>query len=126
MRSAITILMGFVILISSTILVANRIDVTARDIEAQLNQTEVLLNASQWKEASLLIEKSYSNWTELHNWWKIFLNHSILNNIEISYKKLEKYVQFQEKGDAMAELNTLTFLLQQVPESETLKFNNVL
>lgn len=126
MRSAITILMGFVILISSTILVANRIDVTSRDIEAQLNQTEVLLNASQWKEASLLIEKSYSNWTELHNWWKIFLNHGILNNIEISYKKLEKYVQFQEKGDAMAELNTLTFLLQQVPESETLKFNNVL
>ncbi|UWG98783.1 DUF4363 family protein [Dehalobacter sp. DCM] len=126
MRSVITIILGFIIIISSTVLITHRIDTTARVIEDQLKQTETLMEDNQWEESLVSLEQSYSSWTQLHDWWKIFLNHSILNNIEISYKKLEEYIQYHEKGDAMAELNTLMFLLHQVPESETLRFTNIL
>jgi len=126
MRSTLTIILGFLILIGSTLWVADRIDSTSSAVLDNLDQIELLVASDQWDEASLKIQQTYDHWTKLHDWWSIFLNHGILNNIEISYKRLSQYVKYKEKSHSMAELNTLIFLLQEVPKSETLKLNNIL
>lgn len=126
MRSTIAIIMGFVILLGSSLYVANRINYTSENMQVQLDQAEISIRANNWEQALGQINETYQHWSKSKNWWAVVLNHSTLSNIEISYLRLQEFTANKEVSLSLAELKTLLFLLKEIPESETLRFNNIL
>jgi len=126
MRSTISIIVGFLVLFSISIFITGQIDRTADTIMLQLDKAEVLIAAEKWDEAETIINSTYENWLTAKNWLAIVLNHSTLSNIEISYKRLQQFSLTKEKALSLAELNTLKIMLEDIPESEALRLNNIL
>ncbi|MGI6449593.1 MAG: DUF4363 family protein [Desulfitobacteriia bacterium] len=126
MRSTIAIIVGFVLLIFCSLYVTNKINTTSENILAELSEAEVQLRANDWEVALLKINETYEQWSVAKNWWAMILNHSTINNIEISYLRLQQYAGHKDQALAMAELKTLLLLLKDVPESEALRLNNIL
>lgn len=126
MRSTILIIAGFLILFSISIFITGQINQTADVIMGELDKAEVLIAAEQWAEAEAIINSTYEKWFVARNWLAIVLNHSTLNSIEISYKRLQQFCLTKEKALSLAELNTLKIMLEDIPESEALRLNNIL
>ncbi|RNC28743.1 MAG: hypothetical protein AWM53_01184 [Candidatus Dichloromethanomonas elyunquensis] len=125
MRATIAIILGFLILISISAYLGIQIQHTAQTIQAELNQAEVLIHSNRWNEASALIDETLDDWSQAKLWWAIILNHNTLDTIEISYARLRQYTLNQETSHSLAELNTLMVLLENIPESESLRLNNI-
>jgi len=126
MRSTIAILLGFIVLFGTSFWVSSRINHTAEIIQVQLQQAELHLQSNQWEAAASAYNQAYVNWSKVRKWWAVFLNHNTLDNMEICYQRLQQFILTQEKALALAELNTLQILLENIPESEALRLNNIL
>lgn len=126
MRSTIGIILGFLILFGTSFYLTYKITNTSETFLDQNKQTETLIRQSKWDEAGNLTRQTYSSWKKEKSWWAIVLNHNILNNIEASYLRLEQYISTRQKALSLSELSTLTVLLKEVPESQSVRLNNVL
>ncbi|HHV65813.1 MAG TPA: DUF4363 family protein [Peptococcaceae bacterium] len=126
MRSTIAILVGFAILVGSSIFINYKIDDTSEDIRAQLIQAEFDLRANNWDTALEKINQTYEQWSKAKNWWAMLLNHSTINSIDISYLRLQQFVGNQDLTLSLAELKVLLLLLEDVPKSETVRLKNIL
>ncbi|NLP45006.1 MAG: DUF4363 family protein [Peptococcaceae bacterium] len=126
MRSTAIILLGFVILIGSSLLINHWINYTSVNILIELEHVEELLDSKKFEEAQVKIGNTYKYWLEIKNWYAIVLNHNTLKSIEISYLRLQQYINYQDTSLAHAELKTLQLLLKDIPESESFKIYNIL
>lgn len=126
MRSTLVIILGFVMIFGTASVIAVKIDHSSDLIQDQLKKAEVLLQSKQWDEASSVIDDAYDSWLGAKNWWAVFLNHSTLDSIEISYQRLQQFALTQDVSQSLAELHTLKILLENIPESESLRLNNIL
>jgi hypothetical protein len=126
MRATIAIVLGFLILIAISGYSVFQIEKTSQNLQLQLEAAENSITAGQWDEASAQIKTSFDNWTQARNWWAIILNHSTLEGIEVSYTRLEQYTLHREITFSLTELKTLKILLENIPESESLKLHNIL
>ncbi|NLL51103.1 MAG: DUF4363 family protein [Peptococcaceae bacterium] len=125
MRATLVIVLGFIILFGSAILVSHKVNVTAGIIEESLEQVSTLIETDEWDKASQIINNNYESWQEAKRWWALVVNHNVLNNVEISYQRLNRLVYYQEKSFSLAELDTLITLLKDIPETESLRIINI-
>lgn len=126
MRSAIGILLGFAILIGGSTYVTNKIELTAQSINSQLEQAEELINSNNWDEAIEIINQAYEKWLPVKPYWALVLNHSTLSSIEISCLRLQQYALYKESAHTLAEIETLKILLNDIPESQSIRIYNIL
>lgn len=126
MRSAIGILLGFAILIGGSMYVTNKIELTAQNINSQLEQAEELINSNDWDEAIGIINQAYEKWQPVKPYWALVLNHNTLSSIEISCLRLQQYALYKEYAHTLAEIETLKILLNDIPESQSIRIYNIL
>ncbi|NLM20459.1 MAG: DUF4363 family protein [Peptococcaceae bacterium] len=125
MRATVIIVLGFIILFGSAILVSYKVNETASMIEENLEQAGTFIETDEWEKASQIINNNYESWQKTKQWWALVVNHNVLNNVEISYQRLNRLVYYQEKSFSLAELDTLITLLKDIPETESLKIINI-
>ncbi|ADY56147.1 hypothetical protein Sgly_1850 [Syntrophobotulus glycolicus DSM 8271] len=126
MRSLLAIFLGFVLLISLSVFTFHKLEESYSIIKTDLDQAQEYIAAEKWREAENLTRKIDAYWTETKKWWAILLDHEALDDIEISIKRLETFIETKEKPSSLAELETLKVLVKKVPESECLRLNNIL
>jgi hypothetical protein len=95
-------------------------------MKTSLDQVQKYVTAEKWDDADKVMNEVDSFYTKTENSWAILLDHEALDDIEISIKKLEKYIETNEKPSSLAELETLKVLIKKIIESESLKLNNIL
>ncbi len=126
MRSTIGIVLGFAVLIGGSLYISGIIESASENIQAQLDQAETMIYSQEWDQAADIVSQAYQSWQPLKKWWALVLNHSTLNNIEISYLRVQQYVLNKEAAHTLAELETLKLLLNDIPESQTIRIYNIL
>lgn len=126
MRSLLNILLGFAVLISFSVFTYKNIEMSYQTISTNLEQVQKYIADEQWDDAEKVMNEVDSFWSKTENSWAILLDHEALDDIEISIKKLEKYIETKEKPSSLAELETLKVLIKKIIESESLKLNNIL
>ncbi len=126
MRSALSIILGFAILIGASSYISSEMKRTSHIIQDQLDQVEILIQSDRWEEASQQINQAYKSWSQAKKWFATVLNHSTLNSIEICYQRLYQFSQFKETSLSLAELKTLAILIKDIPESDNLNLINIL
>lgn len=125
LRPVIIIVLGFAILFGISITTSYQITNSSEVLKVELMATEELIHSEQWEQAQLRIEELQTRWSEYHNWWAIFLNHSTLSSIEISLSRLQQFTLTKNEALSLAELHTLLVLLNDASESELLKIYNI-
>ena len=125
LRPMIIIILGFTILFGISITTSYKLNSSSEVLQVELIATEELIHSEQWDQALHRIEDMQTKWSEYHNWWAIFLNHSTLNNIEISLSRLQQFTLTKDQALSLAELHTLLVLLKDISESELLKVYNI-
>jgi len=125
LRPVAIIILGFSMLIAISLVSTNYITKASDVFQVELMATDELIHAEQWEEALLRIEEMQIKWSEYHDWWAIFLNHSVLTKIEISLNKLQQFTLAKDEALSLAEIQTLLVYLKDVYESELLKIHNI-
>lgn len=125
MRAVLIIITGFLILFSVSTYTAYSISNTANELKLKLRETEKYIHSESWDKALSSIETTSKEWSDVKKRWAIVLNHTTLSNIEISINRLKQYTLTKNTSLSLGELNTLIILLQDIPQSEYLRFHNI-
>jgi hypothetical protein len=125
MRTTVTIVLGFVILIGISALMNHHVNKTAAYLENGLNRAETFIENNQWEQAAREIESTFTFWSGAKKLWAIVINHTAIDNVEISYQRLNRLVLLHEKPLSLSEIGTLKVLIKDVPESENLTLVNI-
>jgi hypothetical protein len=125
LRAVLIIITGFLILFSVSTYTAYSISNTANELKLKLRETEKYIHSESWDKALSSIETTSKEWSDVKKRWAIVLNHTTLSNIEISINRLKQYTLTKNTSLSLGELNTLIILLQDIPQSEYLRFHNI-
>jgi len=125
LRAIIIIVTGFFIIFAVSTYTAYSISNTADRLQLNLQETEEFIHSDSWDKALSSIDKTLLEWSDIKKQWAIVLNHTTLSNIEISINRLKQYTLTKNTPLSLGELNTLRILLQDIPQSEYLRFHNI-
>lgn len=91
----------------------------------RLDRIEQLVHGEKWEEAQLEMAQMESEWKRTKNWWSILIHHQEIDNIEISLKRVEKYVVVKNSVLGLGELSALRLLVDHIADTEKLSIQNV-
>lgn len=86
---------------------------------------EESIKQNLWDEAENRFKKLDSAWQKTQSLWTVLLNHTEIDNIDLTLAKLEQYIKTQEQGLALAEISSLKLLIRHIPEKEKLTLENI-
>lgn len=119
---------GIIILLLSfgTIWYSDYIHSSADSIVQKLNRVEELIQGEKWQEAEMELGKVEREWEQTKTLWSVLLHHQEIDTIDISLKKVEKYIQGNSSVLGLGELSALRLLVEHISDTESLSLQNIL
>lgn len=90
-----------------------------------LETVERSITDQKWKMAGDELNNAQLRWGKDKNLWTILLNHQDIDNINISIKRLDSYIQAQDYSQSLGELAALKHQVNQILESSKLNWKNI-
>nr|WP_312577192.1 DUF4363 family protein [Sedimentibacter sp.] len=84
------------------------------------------IEENDWDKARIDMIEYYDKWEESKLPWIYFLNQKDIDDIDISFAKLEIYIRNKNKAMAQAELEQLKAYFNVIKENECLTWDNIL
>ena len=72
------------------------------------------------------LNTTQQQWIKTQTRWTILLDHQEIDAIDISLKRLEKYVQTHNLSLSLAEISTVKQLVEQISNTEKFTLSNIL
>ena len=125
MRTLPTIAIIIVLLLGGSLASYHYIQTTTQSLEAQLGTIEQAVSAQQWETAQKELSTSEQGWDNTKTWLTVLLDHQDIDNIDLSMKRLEKYIMTQTIPLSLGEVATLKLLVDQIYDSEQCSWRNI-
>lgn len=123
----LTIIGVIVVLLLGGSLASHRyIQTTTQSLEAQLETIEDSISAQKWEFAQEELNTAQQRWDKNKIWWSILLDHQELDTIELSMRRLEKYIATQNGSLSLGEVSSLKLLVDNIFSSDKLNLRNIL
>lgn len=106
-------------------LVQSWLDRTADQLNQQLDEVELKLNAGDWDQSLLSLKKVRKNWEKAKPYWAILTNHKEMDLIEESLTKTIRAASCKSYTAALIHLGVLRDSIKHIPEKERLSLENV-
>ncbi len=90
-----------------------------------LNTVEQSVTDQKWKLAGDELNNAQLSWAKIKKWWTILLDHQDINNIDISLRRLDSYIQAEDLSQSLGELSDLKYQVNQIFESAKLNWKNI-
>jgi hypothetical protein len=103
----------------------NYINQSANSLVEKLDRVEELIQIGQWDEAQREMARMENEWKGTKKTWSILIHHQEIDNIEISLKRVEKYVVAKNSLLGLGELSALRLLVDHISDTETLSIQNI-
>ena len=126
MRPIMVTILGFIILLTISLVAYYHINQTSIILQVELAAAEQKVLAEDWEQTQLIITDIQQKWSRYKTWWAIFLNHATLSNVDIALVRLQQFALAQNSALSLAELHTLLVILKDIPQSELLRVYNIL
>jgi len=105
------------------------INESLRSNAKQLNKHIVVLELDvakqNWTVAKIQFKQVYRIWKKTEKAWTLLIDHTEIDNINISFQKLRIYIDTQDRTMALAEIAVSKKYIQHIPEKEKFKIRNV-
>ena len=126
MRTLITIGIIVVLLIGGSLTSYQYIETSTLAISAPLETVEQCISTQKWQVAQKELDTTQQRWDKNKDWWTVLLDHEEIDTIDISLKRLEKYIEAQDVSLSLGEVSALILLVDHIFDTEKLNFQNIL
>lgn len=126
MRTIIGVAVGFVILLLLGVLSYKYLEKSSNKLTLDLDQVEVSIHNEDWRNAQQSLMYFNTQWDTSKHWWSLLLDHREIEQMEISLRRLEKYVETQSIPFSMGEVSELKLLLDHISDTEYPSLRNIL
>ncbi|WP_407306805.1 DUF4363 family protein [Desulfosporosinus sp. SB140] len=99
---------------------------TTQTLGSQLDTLEQSISSQQWDAAEKELDTAQQHWDNNKNWWTVLLDHQEVDRIDLSFKRLDKYLVTQNLPLSLGELSDLELLIHHISDSEKLTIENIL
>lgn len=98
---------------------------TIYKLEYSNNKIERALKSNSFQNASELLNEFKSDWDNCSRNISVFTNHNELDDINIELEKLNQYIIYGNKQEALISTNTIRTILESITEMEKLDIQNL-
>jgi len=102
------------------------IETSTLAISAPLETVEQCISTQEWQVAQKELDTTQQRWDKNKDWWTVLLDHEEIDTIDISLKRLEKYIEAQDVSLSLGEVSALKLLVDHIFDTEKLNFQNIL
>jgi len=99
---------------------------SSESLAQRLDRVEEFIQVEKWDEAQQEMAVMEKEWEGTKKWWSVLLHHQEIDNIDISLKRVEKYVLGKNSILGLGELSALRLLVNHISDTETLSLQNIL
>ncbi|MDP4161174.1 MAG: DUF4363 family protein, partial [Bacillota bacterium] len=96
------------------------IQTTTHNLVLQLETIEQLISTQNWKAADMELGNVQQRWDNNKTWWTVLLDHQEIDTIDLSMKRLEKFVETQSTSLSQGEVSALKLLYDHIADSDQL------
>ena len=126
MRTVPTIIIIVVLLLGGSLTTYIYLQSTAQTLTTQLENIEQSISVQNWPDSEMKLNTTQQQWIKTQTRWTILLDHQEIDAIDISLKRLEKYVQTHNLSLSLAEISTVKQLVEQISNTEKFTLSNIL
>ncbi len=126
MRTLLIVIIIFILLFGGSLASYRYIQTTTQSLGAQLETVEQSASAQQWQAAQKELNTAQQRWDKTKTWWTVLLDHQEIDNIDISMKRLEKYIETQDVSLSLGEVSALRLQVDQIYDTEKFTLKNIL
>ncbi len=123
-KSIISAIVGFVILIASSIIEFSAINNTFNDFNQQLKILEQKTQNEIAVESDA--EKVYEFWVEQKRTLHILIPHNEIKEIDLWLLECQSLIQTEMYEDALSKIQVVLGLVEQIPKTFSLRIENVM
>jgi hypothetical protein len=126
LRTFPTVFVILIILLLGSFMSYNYIQGSTHNFGSQITSIEQSISNQKWDAAQQKLDETQLQWEKSKNWWTVLLDHNEIDTIDISFKRLDKYIVTQDLPLSLGELSTLELLFDHISDSEKLNLENIL
>jgi hypothetical protein len=126
LRTLTTIFTIVVLLLGGSFTSYRYIQSTAQTLGSQLATVEQSISTQVWAAAQKELNTTQQHWDKSKPWWSILLDHQEIDKIDISLKRLDKYIVTQNVPLSLGEVAALEQLIEHIADTEKLNLRNIL
>jgi len=126
LRTIPTIVIIVVLLLGGSLTTYRYLQTTTLSLGTQLEAVEQSIATRKWVVAQEKLNTTQQRWDKNKTWWTILLDHQEIDNIDISMKRLEKYIETQDFSMSLGEVSVLKLQIDHISDTEKLNLRNIL
>lgn len=126
MRALTTIVIIVMLLIGGSFTSYRHIQTTTQIMRIQLEAVEQSISTQKWERAEKELTSAQQSWTKTNTSWSILLDHEEIDTIDLSIKRLERYIETQDVTLSLGEVSALKFLFEHISDAEQFTLKNIL
>lgn len=103
----------------------NYLQKTSTEIIRSLDNVENAVMEENWHKARLGVNNLKKKWQANKPFWELLVEHTEIDNIDVSLVHINSYLMVEKKGEVLAEISGLRLFLKHIPENELLNLENI-
>ncbi|MBR5519045.1 MAG: DUF4363 family protein [Clostridia bacterium] len=125
MKSVISALLIFIFIIITAVSSIIYVDMTTKEMLQIVYKNEIYFSNSQWREADAEILKLEKLWNKKRSVLSVFINHTILTEVDTTVAKLKNATKMQENIDFFYESTNLALILLNINQQQKISIENI-
>ena len=126
MRAIATITIAAVVMVGFAIGSHQLINKKADTLIACVEKMESSIAEKQWDEARSGIEEFKQLWEKVSDPWSIMIHQEEVDDVDLSYKRLLKYIEAEDQVLSMGEVITLRIYIERITDEERINLPNIM
>lgn len=126
MRTIPTIVIIAILLLGGSLTSYQYIQTSTQALGVPLETVEQSISTQKWEVAQKELDTAQQRWDKNKTWWTVLLNHQEIDTIDISIKRLEKYLETHDVSLSLGEVATLKLQVDHISDTEKLNLRNIL
>ncbi|MGI5891631.1 MAG: DUF4363 family protein [Bacillota bacterium] len=125
-KAYIFITVAIIIILAVSIGSLYYLHISADNIAIYFKPLEKAINREDWTEAQNYFSQSKALWPKYSRIWPLLIDHQKVSEISKLYLRLEQAINNQDILQAEQSLQELSYMVKQIPEAESITWQNIL
>ncbi|NMA69175.1 MAG: DUF4363 family protein [Desulfitobacterium sp.] len=126
LRTYLTAAIIFIVLIFGSIWYNKYLSETTTSLDEKLLVIGQEIQLKNWENTNILLKKFEDEWNEEKKICNLLLDHSQIDNIDITLERLKSYVTSQDEVLSLGEVATLRLYFNRIRDIEKISIENLL
>ena len=125
MRTVPAIIVIIILLLGGSLTASRYLQATSQNLGVQIEAVEHSISTQKWEIAQNELSTAQQSLEENKTWWTVLLDHRVIDDIDMSMNRLDKYIETQDVSLSLGEVSALRLQVDNIYETEKFNLKNV-